>query len=230
MLGHSPRHQTDRPGRQGSQAASTSKKAATSPANFTSACCSTAILASDDHGIDRRRHGNRGSRQATPEKIIKVAIDPAPASCLPCPQLAFGLGLEGAQVKSASRFIMALYKAFNDLDCSMVEINPLVVTGAGDVIALDAKVNFDDNALYRHPDVEEMRDETKKIPPNSKRPSTSSTTSSSTVTSAAWSTVPVWPWRPWTSSSCMAATCQLPWTSVAAHQRTRYRSLQDHSW
>jgi len=59
---------------------------------------------------------------------------------------------------------MALYKAFNDLDCSMVEINPLVVTGAGDVIALDAKVNFDDNALYRHADVEEMRDEDEEDP------------------------------------------------------------------
>jgi succinyl-CoA synthetase beta subunit len=59
---------------------------------------------------------------------------------------------------------MALYKAFTDLDCSMVEINPLVVTGAGDVIALDAKVGFDDNALYRHPDVEEMRDEDEEDP------------------------------------------------------------------
>lgn len=97
---------------------------------------------------------------ATPEKIIKVAIDPA-TGIMPfhARKIAFGLGLEGAQIKSASKFIMALYKAFTDLDCSMVEINPLVVTGAGDVIALDAKVGFDDNALYRHPDVEEMRDE-----------------------------------------------------------------------
>ncbi len=102
---------------------------------------------------------------ATPEKIIKVAIDPA-TGIMPfhARKIAFGLGLEGTQIKSASKFIMALYKAFTDLDCSMVEINPLVVTGAGDVIALDAKVGFDDNALYRHPDVEEMRDEDEEDP------------------------------------------------------------------
>ena len=102
---------------------------------------------------------------ATPEKIIKVAIDPA-TGIMPfhARKIAFGLGLEGAQIKSASKFIMALYKAFTDLDCSMVEINPLVVTGAGEVIALDAKVGFDDNALYRHPDVEEMRDEDEEDP------------------------------------------------------------------
>jgi len=103
--------------------------------------------------------------EATPEKIIKVAVDPA-TGIMPfhARKLAFGLGLEGAQVKSASKFIMALYQAFNDLDCSMVEINPLVVTGSGDVIALDAKVNFDDNALYRHPEVAEMRDEDEEDP------------------------------------------------------------------
>ncbi len=102
---------------------------------------------------------------ATPEKIIKVAIDPA-TGIMPfhARKIAFGLGLEGAQIKSASKFIMALYKAFTDLDCSMVEINPLVVTGGGDVIALDAKVGFDDNALYRHPNVEEMRDEDEEDP------------------------------------------------------------------
>ena len=101
----------------------------------------------------------------TPEKIIKVAIDPA-TGIMPyhARQLAFGLGLEGDQIKSAGKFIMALYKAFIELDMSLVEINPLVVTGSGDVIALDAKVNFDDNALYRHPDVAEMRDEDEEDP------------------------------------------------------------------
>ena len=109
---------------------------------------------------------------ATPEKIIKVAVTQC-TGIMPfhTRQIAFALGLEGAQVKSASKFIMALYKAFNDLDCSMVEINPLVVTGSGDVIALDAKVNFDDNALYRHPDVEEMRDEDEEDQLNLKQPS-----------------------------------------------------------
>jgi len=98
--------------------------------------------------------------EATPEKILKVAIDPAVGfKGFHARELAFGLGLEGGQVKAAVKFMTALYKAFVELDCSLVEINPLVITGSGDVIALDAKVNFDDNALYRHPDVEAMRDE-----------------------------------------------------------------------
>jgi len=98
--------------------------------------------------------------EATPEKILKVAIDPAVGfKGFQARQLAFGLGLEGDQVKSAVKFMTALYNAFVELDFSLVEINPLVVTGSGDVIALDAKVNFDDNALYRHKDVEGMRDE-----------------------------------------------------------------------
>jgi succinyl-CoA synthetase beta subunit len=94
-----------------------------------------------------------------PEKILKVAIDPATGiQPFHARQIAFGLGLEGNQVGSGVKFILALYRAFMDLDCSIVEINPLVVTGAGDVLALDAKVNFDDNALYRHKDVEDLRD------------------------------------------------------------------------
>jgi len=102
---------------------------------------------------------------ATPEKILKAAVDPATGiQAHHARDLAFGLGLEGDQVKSCVKFIMALYKAFTELDMSLVEINPLVVTGAGDVIALDAKVNFDDNALYRHPDVDAMRDEDEEDP------------------------------------------------------------------
>jgi succinyl-CoA synthetase beta subunit len=100
-----------------------------------------------------------------PEKILKVAIDPvAGFQQYHGRQIAFGLGLEGKQVATAVKFIGALYKAFVDLDCSIVEINPLVVTGAGEVIALDAKVNFDDNALFRHKDVEELRDESEEDP------------------------------------------------------------------
>ncbi len=118
------------------------------------------IMASTEGGMEIEEVAEK-----TPEKIIKVAIDPA-TGIMPfhTRKLAFGLGLEGDQVKSASKFIMALYKAFTDLDMSLVEINPLVVTGSGDVIALDAKVNFDDNALYRHPDVAEMRDEDEEDP------------------------------------------------------------------
>ncbi len=101
----------------------------------------------------------------TPEKILKVSIDPA-TGILPfhARKLAFGLGLEGKQVGSCVKLILSLYKAFNDLDCSIIEINPLVVSGAGDVIALDAKINFDDNALFRHKDIEALRDEDEEDP------------------------------------------------------------------
>jgi succinyl-CoA synthetase beta subunit len=102
---------------------------------------------------------------ATPEKILRVAVDPATGiEPFHARKLAYGLGLEGDQVKSAVRFVMAMYKAFTDLDASIVEINPLVVTGSGDVIALDAKMNFDDNALFRHKDVMELRDEDEEDP------------------------------------------------------------------
>ncbi|MEK9796635.1 MAG: ADP-forming succinate--CoA ligase subunit beta, partial [Alphaproteobacteria bacterium] len=103
--------------------------------------------------------------EETPEKIATVAIDPA-TGIMPfhTRKIAFGLGLEGNQIKSAGTFLTAMYKAFVELDASLVEVNPLVVTGAGDVIALDAKMNFDDNALYRHPDIEELRDEDEEDP------------------------------------------------------------------
>ena len=94
-----------------------------------------------------------------PEKIVKIAIDPVTGlQGHHARRVAFGLGLAGKQVGTAVRFLDAMYKAFIDLDASVVEVNPLVVTGAGDVIALDAKMNFDDNALFRHKDVAELRD------------------------------------------------------------------------
>ncbi|NQU59918.1 MAG: ADP-forming succinate--CoA ligase subunit beta [Rhodospirillales bacterium] len=103
--------------------------------------------------------------EATPEKILKVSIDPATGMTEDdAKSLATGLGLEGKQVDSGVEFMLAIYKAFIELDASIVEINPLVVTGAGDVIALDAKMNFDDSALFRHPDVAELRDEDEEDP------------------------------------------------------------------
>ena len=113
-----------------------------------------AIMASTEGGMDIE-----AVAEETPEKILTLAIDPiAGLQGHHARRLAFGLGLEGKQVGSAVRLITALYKAFVDLDASQVEVNPMVVTGAGDVMALDAKMNFDDNALYRHPDIEELRD------------------------------------------------------------------------
>ncbi len=101
----------------------------------------------------------------TPEKILKEFIDPALGlQGYQARKLAFGLGLEGKQVGQAVKFMSALYKAFVGLDASLVEINPLVVTVAGEVIALDAKMNFDDNALFRHKDIEELRDEDEEDP------------------------------------------------------------------
>ncbi len=118
------------------------------------------IMASTEGGVEIEEVAAKH-----PEKILKVAVDPAAGiQAFHARKIAFGLGLEGNQIGSCVKFVTAMYKAFVDLDCSIVEINPLVVTGAGDVIALDAKMNFDDNALFRHKDVEAMRDEDEEDP------------------------------------------------------------------
>lgn len=95
----------------------------------------------------------------TPEKILKEYIDPAVGlRPFQARKLAFGLGLKGDEFKNGVKFFNALYQAYVSADCSMAEINPLVVTKQGKVLALDAKINFDDNALYRHSDFAELRD------------------------------------------------------------------------
>jgi succinyl-CoA synthetase beta subunit len=100
-----------------------------------------------------------------PEKILRETVDPAVGlQAYQARKLAFGLGLAGPQVNKAVAFITALYRAYVESDCSIAEINPLVVTKGGDLVALDAKLNFDDNALYRHPDVEAMRDPNEEDP------------------------------------------------------------------
>jgi succinyl-CoA synthetase beta subunit len=92
--------------------------------------------------------------EETPEKIIKEAVDPAVGlQAYQARKLAFGLGLSGNQFKNAVKFLINLYKVYEATDASIAEINPLVVTKEGDVIALDAKMNFDDNALYRNKDI-----------------------------------------------------------------------------
>jgi len=94
-----------------------------------------------------------------PEKILRQTIHPA-AGLQPYQirRLAFGLGLPAEMLKVAAPFFQSLYRAFQETDASLLEINPCVVTGDGRLVALDAKVNFDDNALYRHPDFLELRD------------------------------------------------------------------------
>lgn len=118
------------------------------------------LIASTEGGMDIETVAHD-----TPEKILTVATDPV-TGLMPfhAREIAFGLGLSGDQIKSASKLLSGLYQAFLDLDASLVEVNPLVVTGSGEVIALDAKMNFDDNALYRQPKVMELRDEDEEDP------------------------------------------------------------------
>ena len=103
--------------------------------------------------------------QATPEKIFKVLIDPA-AGFQPFlgRKLAYGMNLTGKQVAEATKLMAGLYQLFMTKDCSLAEINPLAVTGDGRLLALDAKLNFDDNALFRHKDIEELHDEEQEEP------------------------------------------------------------------
>jgi len=112
------------------------------------------FMASTEGGVEIEKVASE-----TPEKILKEHIDLAMGlQPFQARKLAFGLGLQGAQVKNALKFFKALYRAFMESDCSMAEINPLVVTKDGNVLALDAKINFDDNAMYRHKDFAELRD------------------------------------------------------------------------
>ncbi len=101
----------------------------------------------------------------TPEKIIKVAIDPSIGfQGFHGRELAFGLGLPKEQIGKFIKFASTLYKVYMDKDVELIEINPLVRTKSGDFIALDAKIGFDDNALYRHPEIEAMRDLSEEVP------------------------------------------------------------------
>jgi succinyl-CoA synthetase beta subunit len=94
-----------------------------------------------------------------PEKIIRVSLDPAVGfQSFHGRKLAYGLGFKGDQVKDLTLFLKGIYEAFLSLDANLIEINPLVLTKEGKIIALDAKMSFDDNALYRHPKIEDLRD------------------------------------------------------------------------
>ena len=112
------------------------------------------FMASEEGGVDIEKVADE-----TPEKIIKVGIDPA-VGYTPSVgrKLGFAIGLKGDALKGAMKFFEGLYKLYIEKDCSIVEINPLVTTKSGEVIALDAKLNFDDNALYRQKGIEELRD------------------------------------------------------------------------
>ena len=112
------------------------------------------IMASEAGGMDIETIAEK-----TPEKIIKVYVNPLTGiQAYHCREIAYGLNLPAAAIKPCTTMLQNLYRLFADYDCSLVEINPLVLTTEDSVIALDAKVNFDDNALFRHKDIMEYRD------------------------------------------------------------------------
>lgn len=115
------------------------------------------FMASSEGGVEIEKVA-----EETPEKIIKVSVDPATGyTAFIGRKLSYGIGItDKAQVKEASKFFKGLYDLYVETDCTIAEINPLVVTKQGEIVALDAKLNFDDNALFRHPDIEAYRDVT----------------------------------------------------------------------
>ncbi len=118
------------------------------------------VMASTEGGVEIEKVAAE-----TPEKILKEFIDPAVGfTPYQARRLAFGLELEGDAFKNGVKFMMSLYNAYVNSDASLFEINPLVITGDGQVIALDAKINVDDSALYRHKDIMELRDVSEEEP------------------------------------------------------------------
>jgi succinyl-CoA synthetase beta subunit len=118
------------------------------------------LMASPDGGVEIEKVAHE-----TPERIFKAYIHPGIGlGAYQTRTLAFSLGLEGAQLGQAGKLMSALYNAFVGTDASLIEINPLIVTGDGHLLALDAKMNFDDNALFRHPDLKDLRDTSEEDP------------------------------------------------------------------
>lgn len=118
------------------------------------------VMASREGGMDIEEVAAH-----SPEKIHRVVVDPGVGlQAFQARQLAFAIGMKDKVAAKAANFFLGLYKAYQDCDCSIAEINPLVETADGDVIALDAKMNFDSNALYRHKDILALRDLTEEDP------------------------------------------------------------------
>jgi succinyl-CoA synthetase beta subunit len=115
---------------------------------------SVVMMASEEGGMDIEEVAEH-----SPEKIFKEVIDPAVGmQAYQARKLAYAINIPTELVNKTVSFMLSLYKAFVDKDCSIAEINPLVVTGSGDVMALDAKMNFDSNAIFRHKDIQALRD------------------------------------------------------------------------
>ena len=112
------------------------------------------VMGSSEGGVEIEEVAAR-----SPEKILKEQVDPATGLlAFQATRMALGLGLSGTTARQGAKFILSLYEAYDQSDCSLAEINPLVVTADGEVLALDAKINFDDNALYKHDDLTQWRD------------------------------------------------------------------------
>src|SRR5438046_3372935 len=112
------------------------------------------LMASSEGGMDIEEVA-----ASTPDKIYKVAIDPATGlTDAQADDVARSIGVPETSIAEARRLMQGLYRAFNECDASLAEINPLILTGEGRILALDAKLNFDSNALFRHPEIVAMRD------------------------------------------------------------------------
>ena len=184
-----------------------------------------AFIVSTEGGMDIEEVAHK-----TPEKIQTFQIEPvAGYSPYVGNEIAAALKLKGDQAKQCGAVVKSLYDAFIAKDMSLLEINPLVVTKDGKIICLDAKINFDDNSLYRHKDIQALRDLDEEDPMEVEAANTISPTSSSTARSAAWSMARAWPWRPWTSSSCMASEpANFLDVGGGATQGKGHRGVQDH--
>ena len=118
------------------------------------------IMASTEGGVDIETVA-----EETPEKIVKAWVDPSiGVQPFQARELAFSLGLEGPAFKQAVKFVMGLYKTYEESDCTLAEINPLVLTEQGNILAVDAKIDIDDNAMFRHKDLLELRDLAEEAP------------------------------------------------------------------
>jgi malate-CoA ligase subunit beta len=112
------------------------------------------VIASPDGGMEIEELAERA-----PEAVIRSVVEPAVGlTPFQAREIAFAMGLDAGQIAQAGKLFQGAYRAFRDLDATLLEINPLVVTGDGELVAVDAKMSFDDNALFRHPDVSELRD------------------------------------------------------------------------
>ena len=139
------------------------------------------LMASSEGGMDIEAVAAK-----TPEKIHRVLIDPLKGlTDADADDVARRIGIPEGSIPQGRAMLQGLYRAFDETDASLAEINPLVVTGDGRVIALDAKLNFDSNALFRHPDIVAMRDLDEEDPAEVEASNSTSRTSRSTATSAA---------------------------------------------